>query len=262
MTRIIAILRKEIVDSLRDRRTLTTMFITAVAAGPLLMILVMNLAAREADRTHTLRLPVVAAERAPALIAFLKREQVEVVDAPADYENGVRAGDLNVVLIIDEHYASDVAQGKAATVRLVYDRSRDRARSSIDQIEMLLRTYNRQWGQGRLLLRGIAPEVANPLQVEAQNLATPQSSGSFLLFMVAYYGLFACVFGGIAAAIDSTAGERERQSLEPLLITPARPVELALGKWLAVIALTAIVVIVTLLGFYLTLRFAPLPAVG
>ena len=262
MSRIIAILSKEIVDSLRDRRTLAVMLITAVAAGPLLMMLVMNLAAREADRTRTLRLPVMGAERAPALMAYLQRAQVEIVDAPADYEADVRTGDVNVVLIVDDKFAADVANGKAGIVRLVYDRSRDRARSSIGQVESLLRAYNREWGQGRLLLRGIAPEVANPLQVEAQDVATPQSSGSFLLFMVAYYGLFACVLGGMAAAIDATAGERERQSLEPLLITPTRPLELAIGKWLAVAALAAIVVIVTLLGFHLTLRFAPLPAIG
>ena len=147
-------------------------------------------------------------------------------------------------------------------MRLVYDRSRDRARNSIEQTEALLRTYNREWGQGRLLLRGVAPEVANPLQVEAHDLATPQSSGSLILFMIAYYGLFAAVMGGMAAAIDTTAGERERQSLEPLLITPARPLELVTGKWLAVGMLNAAVVIVTLAGFYLTLRFGPLPSVG
>ncbi|MEP6657471.1 MAG: ABC transporter permease subunit, partial [Betaproteobacteria bacterium] len=90
----------------------------------------------------------------------------------------------------------------------------------------------------------------------------PQSSGSLILFMIAFYGLFAAVMGAMAAAIDTTAGERERQSLEPLLLTPARPLELAIGKWVAISALNAAVVVVTLAGFYLTLRFFPLPAVG
>jgi len=68
--------------------------------------------------------------------------------------------------------------------------------------------------------------------------------------------------GGMAAALDMTAGERERQSLEPLLTTPVAPMELATGKWLAVVVLNATAVLLTLSGFYLTLRFAPLPAVG
>ncbi len=83
-----------------------------------------------------------------------------------------------------------------------------------------------------------------------------------MLFLVAYYGLFASVMGGMAVALDTTAGERERQSLEPLLMTPARPGELVVGKWLAVAAFNALVVLITLTGFYLTLWFAPLPAVG
>jgi hypothetical protein len=73
-----------------------------------------------------------------------------------------------------------------------------------------------QWDRGRLLLRGVAPEVAAALEIEVVNVATPQSSGALVLFLVAYYGLFAAVIGGMAAALDATAGERERQSPEPL----------------------------------------------
>jgi sodium transport system permease protein len=83
-----------------------------------------------------------------------------------------------------------------------------------------------------------------------------------VLFLVAYYGLFASVMGGMAVALDATAGERERQSLEPLLMTPARPAEIVAGKWLAVCAFNALVVALTLTGFYATLAFAPLPPVG
>jgi sodium transport system permease protein len=147
-------------------------------------------------------------------------------------------------------------------VRLAFDRSRDRARASIAEVEALLRAYNRDWGRGRLLLRGVAAEVANPLNVEPRDLATPQSSGALVLFLIAFYGLFAAVIGGMAAALDTTAGERERASLEPLLTTPVAPFELAAGKWLAVALLNATAVVSTLTGFYLVLRFAPLPAVG
>ena len=260
--RIHTIARKEIVDTFRDRRTILVMFLTAIAAGPVLLLLVLNLAANQAEKARELRLPIAGREHAPALAAFLERQQVTLVPAPADFEEKIRGGELDVVLDIDAAFGADVANGKAGTVRLIYDRSRDRARSSIDQAEALLRAYSREWGRGRLLLRGIAPEVGMPLAVEARDLATPQSQGSLVLFLVAFYGLFAAVVGGMAAALDATAGERERASLEPLLTTPALPLELATGKWLAVCALNALVVLVTLSGFYLTLRFAPLPSVG
>ncbi len=174
----------------------------------------------------------------------------------------MREGDLDVVLDIDPKFGADVANGKPGIVRLVYDRSRDRARAAIDRTEALLRAFNREWGRARLLLRGVSPDVANPLSLDARDVATPQSSGSIVLFLVAYYGLFASLIGGMAMALDATAGERERASLEPLLATPARPLELASGKWLAVAAFDTLVVLLTLIGFYLTLRFAPLPAVG
>lgn len=260
--RIRAVASKEIIDIFRDRRTMLVTLVTAIAAGPVLMLLVLNLVARQADKVRDLTLPVVGRERAPALIAFLERQQVKVTVAPADFEDRIRAGDLDVVLEINAAFPTDVAKGRPGTVHLAFDRSRDRARASIAEVEGLLRAYNREWGRGRLLLRGVAAEVANPLNVESRDLATPQSSGALVLFLIAFYGLFAAVMGGMAAALDTTAGERERASLEPLLTTPIAPLELAVGKWLAVVALNAIAVIVTLSGFYLMLRFAPLPAVG
>lgn len=262
VARIGIVARKEILDMIRDRRTMLVTLVTAIAAGPVLMLFVLNLVARQADRPREISLPVLGREHAPALMAFLERQQVALAAAPADFEERIRAGDLDVVLEIDAAFAADVAQGRPGTVRLAFDRSRDRARASIAEVESLLHAYGREWGRGRLLLRGIAIDVANPLNVESRDLATPQSSGALVLFLIAFYGLFAAVMGGMAAALDSTAGERERASLEPLLTTPVAPLELATGKWLAVVVLDATAVVLTLTGFYLVLRFAPLPAVG
>jgi sodium transport system permease protein len=262
LARTFAILRKEWLDMLRDRRTATVTLVSSIAAGPLFLMLIFNLIASQAERARDLSLPVAGAEYAPALVAFLERQQVSVSEAPPDYDAQIRRGDLDVVLIVDEEFAADVARGKPGTVRLVFDRSRDRARPAIEQAEALLRAYNRLWGDQRLLLRGVTVSVANPLRIETSDLATPQQSGALVLFLVAYYGLFASVWGAMAVALYATAGARERQSLEPLLMTPARPAEIVAGKWLAVCAFNALVVALTLTGFYATLAFAPLPPVG
>ena len=262
MNRIVTVARKELVDTLRDRRTMMVTLLTSIAAGPLFLILILNMAANQAERGRELKLPVIGATHAPALIAFLERQQVVIQSAPEDYEAKIRNGDLDVALVIDPTFAADVAAGKPATVRLVYDRSRDRARASIDAAEVALRTYNRQWGTQRMVLRGVAPQVALPLEIEGVDLATPQQSGALILFLVAYYGLFAALMGGMAVALDATAGERERGSLEPLLATPLVPLQIVVGKWLAIVTFDALVVCLTLAGFYLTLNFAPLPAIG
>jgi sodium transport system permease protein len=253
---------KEIVDLLRDRRTMIVTVITAMAAGPVLMLLVINLIAGQANKARDLRLPVVGATLAPALVAFLQRQQVAILEPPADFENKIKSGDLDVVLEIDAAFAASVAKGESGVIHLIYDRSRDRALPSVYELEKLLRAYNREWGSGRLLLRGIGETVANPIAIEVRDLSTPQSSGALVLFLIAYYGLFAAVMGGMAAAVDTIAGERERSSLEPLLTTSVRPLELAAGKLASVVVLNACTVILTLTGFYLILGFAPLPAVG
>jgi sodium transport system permease protein len=253
---------KEIVDLLRDRRTMIVTVITAMAAGPVLMLLVINLIAGQANKARDLRLPVVGATLAPALVAFLQRQQVTILEPPADFENKIKSGDLDVVLEIDAAFAASVAKGESGVIHLIYDRSRDRALPSVYELEKLLRAYNREWGSGRLLLRGIGETVANPIAIEVRDLSTPQSSGALVLFLIAYYGLFAAVMGGMAAAVDTIAGERERSSLEPLLTTSVRPLELAAGKLASVVVLNACTVTLTLTGFYLILGFAPLPAVG
>jgi len=262
MTRTFTIAAKEMLETFRDRRTLVMTLATAALAGPLFLMLIFNLIATQSDRVRTIALPVSGAEHAPALVAHLEREGIRIEPMPADAEARIRAGDLDVALVIDPAYAKQVEEGRPAKVRLIYDRSRDRARSSIDQVERVLRGYASGWGAQRLMMRGVAPSVAQPIDLEAKDLATPQQSGALVLFLVAYYGLFATLMGGLPLALDATAGERERQSLEPLLATPASTLEIVAGKWLAVAAFAGLVVTVTLAGFYLTLAFAPLPAVG
>lgn len=262
MDRILVVARKELTETFRDRRAMLMTLATAALAGPIFLALIFNMIASQGERARTLRLPVGGAEHAPALVAFLEREGVRIQPLPDDAEARIRAGDLDVALVVDPGYPAQVGDGEPATVRLVYDRSRDRARASIDQAESLLRAYNRLWGAQRLMLRGVVPAVAQPLEIVAVDLATPQQSGALVLFLVAYYGLFAAVMGGMPVALDATAGERERQSLEPLLATPASAAEIVVGKWIAVAAFAALVVVVTLAGFTLTLSFAPLPPVG
>jgi len=262
VNRILVIARKELVETFRDRRAMLMALATAALAGPIFLVLIFNMIASQGERARTLALPVGGAEHAPALVAFLEREGARILPLPADAEARIRAGELDVALVVDPAFAAQVADGRPAKVRLIADRSRDRARASIDQAETLLRAYARQWGGQRLMMRGVVPTVAQPLDVVVEDLATPQQSGALVLFLVAYYGLFAAVMGGMPLALDATAGERERQSLEPLLATPAAAHEIVVGKWLAVAAFAALVVVVTLAGFALTLSFAPLPPVG
>ena len=96
--RIFTVGGKELTDVLRDRRTMLLTLLMATAAGPVFLALILNMAANQAEKARELKLPVDGAGNAPALIAFLERQQVAIVAAPADYEARIRNGDLDVVL--------------------------------------------------------------------------------------------------------------------------------------------------------------------
>jgi sodium transport system permease protein len=253
---------KEIVDAVRDRRTLFLTLFGSVISGPLVLMLLFKLISTEIERAETIRLPVIGAAHAPALIAFLERERIRIDPAPPDYAAKIKAGELDAVLEIDPEFERDVAAGRAGKVRMYFDESRQRTGTTLRTIRGLLRAFSGLWGDQRLALRGIAAEVGNPIAVESINLATPQQSGSQTLMILAFYAVFATLLGGVASAADSTAGERERGTLAVLLAAPAKAGSLIAGKWLAVATLASVVLLLTLTGFYLTLRYGPSPRVG
>ncbi|MCH9647376.1 MAG: ABC transporter permease [Deltaproteobacteria bacterium] len=256
-----AVFRKEVVDNMRDRRTLAAALFYPLL-GPLLVVLLLAVVGRSvSEQSETpLKLPVVGAENAPNLVAFLKQHNVEVLPAVEDPEGAVKAGDAEVVLVIPMAYGEDFVEGRPATVRLVMDDSRQSSAVSIGRARGLLETYSRTTGALRLLARGISPQITSALAVEQVNTATPQSQAARFLSIAPYMIIFSIFIGGMYLAIDTTAGERERGSLEPLLINPASRRQIVLGKYGATLVFTFIAVAETLLGFAVVLNYIPLEA--
>ena len=119
----------------------------------------------------------------------------------------------------------------------------------------LLQGFNGELGSQRLLARGVSPQVLKPLQIEDVNLAGSRARGAQLLFLVPWLALVGAVVGAISVAIDVTAGERERGSLEPLLMNPVATGSLVLGKWAVAATCSAAVVVLTLAGFTAAMQF-------
>lgn len=257
------VLRKEVVDNLRDRRAMA-MALFFPLLGPAILALSLTLISRQARSVEEepLTLPVVAAERAPSLIAFLEERGVRVAPAPADPEAAVRGGDADVVLAIPEDHAARLREGKPAPVRIYVDASRSSARPAAERVRRLLDGYSHRVGVQRLLLRGVHPAVATALAVEEVDLATAQSRAALLLAALPYFLVLALFTGGMAVAIDATAGERERQSLEPLLLHPVPRAAVVLGKILAAGAFAAVALGETIAGFGLVPVALPLERLG
>jgi sodium transport system permease protein len=263
MERIKIIFSKEVRDNLRDRRTLSGALVYPLI-GPILLALVYAIMGHTASTQaeKSLPLPVVGAENAPALVQFLQQNNAQIMPAPSDPEAEVQSGNHDVVLIIPKDFGKDFSAGHSATVQLVMDESRGSAQSSIRRARAMLESYSRQIGSLRLLARGVHPAVTSALAIEEVDVATPQSQAATLLNMLPYFIVFSLFIGGMYLAIDTTVGERERGSLEPLLINPAARSELVLGKLGATLVFTIVAVVETLLAFYVMLNVLPTESLG
>jgi len=258
MNKIWIIFEKEVVDSLRDYRSWATGLFWALF-GPLMMggLLIMIGSSVREDIEKPLNLPVQNPQNAPNLIRFLGQNDVIVEPAPADPQAAVKQGDVNVVLIIPKEYGEDFSSGKSATVQLVLDSSRQSAGVDVSRIQNLLEGYSTYLGRLRLVVRGVSPEVIQPVTIEEVDVATPQSRATVLISFLPYFIIFA-IFNGAAPIItDTTAGERERQSLEPLLINPVPRRNFVLGKLLAAFPFSLASLAITLIGFGVVFNVLP-----
>lgn len=252
------VFRKEVLDNLRDRRTLAAALLYPFLGPGMILLMVFAIGELSKEAERPLRLPVEGVENAPNLVAFLEQNGVEVRSAPSDPEAAVRGGEEHLVLIIPESYGEAFRDGRPAGVRLVADPSRNEALSAIQRAQGLLAAYGQQTARLRLQVRGVDPRLVDPIAVEMVDVSTPQSQGARMLAMAPYLIIISLFVGGMYLAIDSTAGERERGSLEPLLINPLGRLELVLGKASAVFLFTVVALVETLVGFSVVLNYVPL----
>lgn len=255
---------KEVIDNLRDRRTLLTSIVFGPLFGPVLfagmMVMVLQKSIAEVDEALTL--PVLGAENAPNLIAFLEENNAVIETAPGDPEIAVKDAEVAVVLVIPESFGDDFRAGVPATLRLVIDASNSNHRKDVRRTRALLNAYDNEIGLLRLVARGVSPQVINPLVIEDVDVSTPTSRSVLILGMVPYFIIFSMLLGAFYVAIDSTAGERERGTLEPLLTLPIPRSKLMLGKLAACAVFSTLSLIVALVAFSISIRFVPLEKIG
>lgn len=254
------ILRKELLDAFRDRRMVLVAFVVVPLAIPLVLAGTSSLGVRKQSQQleSTLELPVAGAAIAPNLVAWLGSQNVRVTAPPADVDAAVREQEYAVVLRIDPRFAADWRAGRPAGVEIVYDSSRPLdTGTTVGRVERLLAGYSQTVGTLRLVARGIDPAVASPLRVGARDVARPDSRFDLSQQLLPYLLLLLAFIGGMQLAIDATAGERERQSLEPLLATPASREAIIGAKVLATAAFALLSIAVTLLAYRLVFALVP-----
>ncbi|TAK38867.1 MAG: ABC transporter permease [Lysobacteraceae bacterium] len=242
---------KELRELVRDRRTLMLSLLMGPLLAPLLVIGMAKLGESKArdQMEQPLEVAIVGAEQAPNLVAWLHGQGIERKDV-ADPDAAIRSQAEDVYLRIGEGFGKDWRAGTPAVVELVHDSTRRDSAIPMRRLESALERYSQQVGALRLLARGINPGVASPLSVSHKDLSTPEARGATIAAMMLPYMLILFAFlGSMQLVLDTTAGERERQSLEPLLATPARRGAIVSGKIAAACSLGVAALLLTLLGF-------------
>lgn len=261
MSALGAVFKKELRDHLRDRRSIVGVLAGALL-GPILFGVMFTVIAQWNRQDKPLIVAVSGRANAPGLIAYLERSGATLTDAPADYEQRVQDGKLDVALVIPDDYAKTFRSGRSATVKVVSDSSRNSARANVRRLQLLLSSYSGGLAAQRLLVRGVLPELAAPVVIDDVDLATPQRLAATLLNIIPVFLVIACFMGGMSVAIDATAGERERGSLESLLLHPVQRGQLVIGKWLTTVLFSAAMVIIALAAFIVIARRVPLQHLG
>lgn len=249
------VLRKELRDFARDRRT----FLMALLLGPLMYPLLMLgmgklMEARMSTQLEKpLEIPIIGAQYAPNLVAWLATQDIRAKPAPKDLIAAIRNQDEDVALVIAPNFGEEWRASRPAKVEIVADTTRTNADVPIERLRSALNAYSSQAGALRMIARGVNPLLTQSVAVTQRDVATPEAKQGRMMSIVLPLILVLFAFmGGAHLTMDVTAGERERQSLEPLLATPVARGTLVSGKMAAASLIGIASVILTLLSFKLS----------
>jgi sodium transport system permease protein len=181
---------------------------------------------------------------------FLERQTWVVREAPADFEAMLRASKLgDPVVLLPTDFESAIERGEAPVVEVVSDSANRQSSSALSRVLQLLNGFNRERAGLTLATRGVSGAVLESMQVQERDLASSQTRAAQLTSILPIFVVMAVLYGALNAAMDTTAGERERGSLEPLVMNPAHALALVLGKWGAVASVGMLVALLNCLSF-------------
>jgi sodium transport system permease protein len=267
MRAILTVFSKEFRENLRDRRTLFTALIFGPLFAPVLFAAVLSLMIQRGDtqKDQPLSLAVSHAERAPNLVDQLVAYGVTVVPvsyADAEARASVQRHEHKLILMVPDEYVTRFAAGQPAPLMLYSDASDNFAERDERRVKMILAQFSSTIVRLRMTARGLDPMTLAPIAVHDIDVSTPASRSVLALGTMSYFILLTMLMGGLYLAIDATAGERERGSLEPLLTTPVRRDHLIYGKILAACAYMSISLVLSITALSILLRFVGLEGFG
>ena len=233
--------------------------------GPILLgvLIILVGASLAAPRVSEHTVVAQGSDQAPEFVDFIHEQGADIVETDIeDVAAAVRKGMHASVLVFPDDYADLQDREETAQIELIVDSSRLGSIMSIGRTLELVNRFNRHLADQRLALRDIEPEIAYPLEIKSVNVAASLSISGIFLNMMAPFLIFTVFLGGVYMAIDTTAGERERGSLEPLLINPVPRWQFMMGKYLASLVFTAIAVLASVVAYKVIFEVIRVAGVG
>ena len=268
MTGVIrTVMQKEVRETLRDRRTLMTSLVLGPIFAPLFFILILKLALSRSVASQDELTPVTVANAAaaPSLVQQLRESGLTVTledGTEADIRRWIEDQDGLVVLRVPEGFGERFTSGRPAAIEFYSDGANSQAERRAARVRNAIAGYSGLIGALRLQARGLSPSILQPVVVNEIDVSTPSARATLLLGMLSYVILLVTLLGGLHLAIDATAGERERGSLEALLTVPAARAQLIYGKILAAAAMMVIALALVTASIVVALDFVPLETFG
>lgn len=261
MKRSLVIIKKEIADALRDGKSMATAFflpciLAIVSFGTTSFLVSLQTSSEE------ITLPVQGAEFAQPLIDRLRETGIRIVDAPGNYEQAVIERRYDMVLVIPDELPQQFREQKTATIMLFSDQSRTESQTKVQRVRNILNQWSTHIGALRLITRNVSPAIANPLRVTDVNVTTDERLASRVLSGLPMFVLLIAFASGIGMISDMASGERERRSLEPLLINPVSVTEVFFGKWAAAVVVTFTITLLGIALQFISIALSPLPELG
>lgn len=231
---------KEMLDTLKDRRTLISMIVIPILVIPVLMFGIGALISSQIQKAEqkTKRLAIFGQENAPRLTEHILAQGkfTELNLARDSLEQALQDKRLEVALEIPPNFEADLQNGDTAGVVISYDQAEVKSELAQDQLKEIIRQFEEEIVEAKLKAVNLNKESISPIKITSRNLAPQEKmSGFFLSMFLPYLLMILCLTGAMYPAMDLTAGEKERGTLETLLVTPASRLDIAAGKFLAVL---------------------------
>jgi len=262
---ITTVTKKEIIDNLRDKKTLMSSIFMGAVFMPVLFVAMMNfIIGMQKDKAESqLEISISGIENAESFISYIKTKDVKIKAFSGDAKKAIENKNEEAVLIIPESFAENFSKGIPAKMEIYYDATAKGATNITQRrIKSLISRYSQTIGLTRLQLRGVSPSLLRAIKIEDHDVSTTQSKGAQLMTFLPYALILGLFMGSMYLAIDTMAGEKERNSLESLLLNPIKRSHLLMGKLLATIIFGLMTMVITLITFKLAMPFMPLEKLG